>query len=162
MATSFGPSVLCIAVYVETSASTLSSQRYSRRCTRVWSSLERKSNVPGFLSSGFSLEVCSSSSAGQFSASIVIIYKIITATKITLMKNSNSCKIYDGYISEEYKENFKCFKRRPSYQLKTKGFRFIASKFSLYFSSSCISTNESLLIVLAPPTLAQTVKDSNI
>jgi hypothetical protein len=32
------------------------------------------------------------------------------------------------------------------------------SNFSLYFSGSCIPTNESLLL-LAPPTLAQTVQD---
>jgi hypothetical protein len=33
------------------------------------------------------------------------------------------------------------------------------SKFSLYFSGSCIPTNESLFILLALPTLAQIVQD---
>ena len=33
------------------------------------------------------------------------------------------------------------------------------SKFSIYFSGSCIPTNESFLFIWALPTLAQTVQD---
>jgi hypothetical protein len=49
----------------------------------------------------------------------------------------------------------------PSSGVTSEGPSLETSKFSLYFSGSRIPTNESLFILLALPTLEQTVQDQN-
>jgi uncharacterized protein involved in cysteine biosynthesis len=58
-------------------------------------------------------------------------------------------------LPEKYKENFNIPSDGPS----SGGPLLEMLKFSLYFLGSCIPTNKSLLILLALPTLAQTVQD---
>ena len=50
----------------------------------------------------------------------------------------------------------------PSCSNSRKGPSLETSKFLLYFSGNCIHTKESLFILLALPTLVQTVQDHNI
>ena len=56
-------------------------------------------------------------------------------------------------LLEKYKQNFDVSCEGPD-----EGPSLKTSKFSLYFSGSCIPTNESLFILLALLTLAQTVQ----
>jgi hypothetical protein len=60
-------------------------------------------------------------------------------------------------LPEKYKEKFDV-SRSVSITNRDEGPSLETSKFSLYFSGSYIPTNESLFIVLALPTLAQTVQ----
>jgi hypothetical protein len=64
----------------------------------------------------------------------------------------NKLSLVGMQLPEKYKENFDVSSEgRTNFPLKT-------SKFSLYFSGSCIHTNESLLLLALPSTLAQTVQ----
>jgi hypothetical protein len=66
-------------------------------------------------------------------------------------------------LPEKYKENFDVSSEGPTSGVwpvtPDQGPSLETSKFSLYFSGSCIPTNESLFILLPLPTLAQTVQD---
>ena len=68
-------------------------------------------------------------------------------------------------LPEKYKENFDVSSEGPTSAGVTdehEGPSLETSKFSLYFSGSCILTDESLFILLAQYTLAQTVQDSDL
>jgi hypothetical protein len=55
----------------------------------------------------------------------------------------NKLSLVGMQISEKYKENFDVSSEGPSSELLDEGPSLEASKFSLYFSRSCIPSNES-------------------
>ena len=70
----------------------------------------------------------------------------------------NKLSLVGMWLPEKYKDNFDVSSEalRPT---PDEGPSLETSKFSLYFSGSCIPTNESLFILLPLPTLTQTVQD---
>jgi hypothetical protein len=74
----------------------------------------------------------------------------------------NKLSLVGMQIPEKYKENFDVSSEGPSSGITNQGPSLETSKFSLYFSGSCIPTNEILFILLTRPTLAQTVEDCNV
>ena len=71
----------------------------------------------------------------------------------------NKLSLVGMQLPEEYKENLDISSEGPSSGVTpVEGSSPEMLKFSLYFSGSCIPTNESLFILLALPTLAQTVR----
>jgi hypothetical protein len=69
-------------------------------------------------------------------------------TSVGSANNINKLSLVGMQLPEKYKENFDVSREGPSSGVTYSRRRAFArkSKFSLYFSGSCIPTNESLLI----------------